>query len=899
MYIDAFHDFKKSKIKVVERIEGQRLITEYPVKNVFYYPDDNGKHKSIFGYNLGKFETKSYKAFKNELTLYDSNFIHESDIKPVYRCLEENYLDATIPTLHTSGFDIEVDFCYERGYAKPEDPHQPITSITLSLDWMDTLITLVVPPDTVSFEEADETCQRFDDTLLFDSERDMLLAFLDLVEDVDLFYTWNGEGFDIPYTVNRITQELGRDHTKKLCLFGQYPKERNYERYGKMHSTYDLVGKVHLDYMALYKKFTFHEMHSYALNSVAEYELGEQKIEYEGTLDDLYKKDFEKFILYNRKDVGLLQRFEEKLGFIELANILAHENCVTFDATLGSVQIIDQGITIFAHRNGLRVPDKKYSENDSKIAGAYVADPKKGLHDWIGSVDINSLYPSTIRALNMSAETLVAQIRQDHTKKMIQDTLNKGVRYTLADAWNNKFMSVEAEMVHAKTDDELIVDFSDGTSETLTAREIYEWIFNTVSNLAMSSNGTIFRQDITGIIPGILADWYSDRKKLKKKCAELEKEGSNETNEQKKSLLIEKSKYYDKLQHIKKIQLNSLYGAITSANSRFSDQRIGQSTTLSGRTITKHMIAKANEILVGDYNYQGKSIVYGDTDSAYVSIESLLDQIEDDDFKMDKEKFADLCDSMAEEINNNFPEFAHKQFNIPIDKGEIIKCEREICGTKGFFVKKKRYAILYYDKEGKRVDDDGLGNLKIMGMETQRSDTSKYMQTHLKSILLKVLQGQTEEDLIDDVRELRKEIRSLDPWEKGAPKGANNITHYGSVLKKGGKATIPGHVRAALNWNKLKKANMDNYSLDIVDGQKIVVCYLRENPLKMKSIAYPVDQPHLPQWFKELPFDESLMEEKMLDKKIDNLIGILDFDLSGSKISSNLANKFVKKKRKS
>jgi hypothetical protein len=221
--------------------------------------------------------------------------------------------------------------------------------------------------------------------------------------------------------------------------------------------------------------------------------------------------------------------------------------------------------------------------------------------------------------------------------------------------------------------------------------------------------------------------------------------------------------------------------------------------------------------------------------------------------------------------------------HCPRDAGSIIRGGRELIATKGLFIKKKRYAVLIFDKEGKRLDVKGQqGKVKAMGLDLKRSDTPKVVQDFLSEILLAVLTGTGREEIIDRVREFKLEFQKRPAWEKGTPKRVNNLTNYTEDERRQGKANMPGHVRAAMNWNSLRRMHSDNYSMAIVDGMKTIVCKLKNNPLGYTSVGYPTDESHIPSWFKDLPFDDSLMEAGIVDKKVENLLGVLSWSISES-----------------
>ena len=874
-YVDAFFDRDQDIIRVVERKDGKRHFHEYQAKYTFYYKDQRGKYKSVYGDPLSRVVCKNTKDFRKEVAINKDKELFESDINPIFQCLSENYLNQDAPKLNIAFFDIETDFDPERGFADPSDPFMPITSISVYLQWLETMVCLAVPPKTLKIDEAKKVLEGIENVMLFEKEGDMIDTFLTLIEDADILSGWNSEGYDIPYTVNRTSRVLSKDDTRRFCLWGQLPKKREYEKYGKQAETYDLIGRVHLDSLELYRKYTYEERHSYRLDAIGEVEVGENKVPYEGTLDQLYNNDFRKFIEYNIQDTALLDKLDKKLRFIDLSNELAHANTVLLQTTMGAVAVTEQAIINEAHHRGLQVPNRpKRDDENTAAAGAYVAFPKKGLHKWIGSMDLNSLYPSVIRALNMAPETIVGQIRPDISEARVHEDMTLKKK-SFAGSWEGRFSTEEYEAVMDKRKDiALTVDFENGTTEVLSGAEIYKLIFDSNTPWMLSSNGTIFTTEFEGVIPGILKRWYAERKDLQKMLKKA-KDAGNEAE----------IAFWDKRQLVKKINLNSLYGAILNPGCRFFDKRIGQSTTLTGRTIVKHMSAEVNKVITGEYDHVGESVIYGDTDSVYFSAyPTLRKEIEAGNIPWTKENVITLYDQVAEEANSTFVDFMGKAFHCPKSRADVIAAGREIVAESGLYITKKRYAALVYDTEGFRSDVDGKpGKVKAMGLDLRRSDTPVFMQQFLSELLLMVLTDKPQKEVLDRITEFRKEFSERPGWEKGSPKRANKIGHYQRLEQKQGKANMPGHVRASINWNTLKRMNGDKYSQEIVDGMKVIVCKLKQNPLGYTSVAYPTDELRLPEWFKELPFDDAAMAETIIDNKLDNLIGVLDFPLEDTK----------------
>ena len=306
------------------------------------------------------------------------------------------------------------------------------------------------------------------------------------------------------------------------------------------------------------------------------------------------------------------------------------------------------------------------------------------------------------------------------------------------------------------------------------------------------------------------------------------------------------------------------------------------------------MAAQLNQVMAGEYDHMGKSIVYGDTDSAYFSAYPILKkQIDAGEINWDKDTIIEYYDAACEEVNATFPAFMNRAFHTTLELGTIIAAGREMIGSAGIFITKKRYAMLVFDNEGKREDKDGkAGKIKAMGLDLKRSDTPDYMQDFLGEVLMMVLTDVPEDEVIKRIIEFRKEFRKKPSWHKGTPKRVNNLTHHTKVFGKTGKCGI-GHAMAAINWNRLKTMHSDQYSIDIVDGMKTIVCKLKNNPMIMTSIGYPTDENRIPDWFKDLPFDDDAMENAIVGKKLENLLGELpNIDLSAAEAKTTFTDLF-------
>ncbi|AMM43827.1 DNA polymerase [Pectobacterium phage vB_PcaM_CBB] len=993
MYVDGYMDRKKTGevLHVAERVNGQRILREIEPVYEYYVESPRGEYKTINGTLAEKFEFTRFSEMKKQMDALPSTAkIYEADCNVTFKTLAKHYMGKPSPDLNIVFFDIETDFHPKFGYAQPSDPFNRVTAISLYQSWTGKDYVLTMAPSDMEIHEAQDIINRLNAetndpnsvVILYTEETEMFQMFFELIEDGDVLSGWNSEFFDIPYMVNRTRKIFNEATLARWCLWNKKPNAREADMFGKTIVTYDLVGRVHLDYLALYKKHAGQVEQSYKLDYIAEKVTGENKVSYDGSLDKLYREDYETFLRYSKQDSILLKKIDEKMDFINLHNRLAHKECVLISTTMGSVALIDTAIINLAHQRGEVVFNKRKLEEDevdfeyqdyesefddeddeemqagSKAAGAWVQDPVLGLIDFLGCVDFNSLYPTVLRTLGMSTECILGQLRQTYTDKYLADKIEEqrvkwarnGGRGKFepkwTEAWHGLFASVEFTMVREKSRDVITVDLEDGTTFEATGAELYDIIFGEDSTIVLSANGTLFDKTKYGVIPEILTMWYSERKAQQKMVIDykhlatdgweipeeavqaIEKElqslsfgtgiyktnlheddpiylmrlalGKNDYTEMAKIIasngmrvednhifVAEADKKYCKTQsafwkqnqQIRKILLNSLYGALLNKGSRFFDKRLGQSVTLTGRSMTKHLASKINEVCTETYDHSGGVVVYGDTDSVYFSVAHYYKE-NDIPFEMSKDEVVELYQMIGDTVGASFPEFMDTTFNTGIEKGKIVGADLEMVGSRGLFLKKKRYAILKYWEDGFRLDVDGKpGKIKAMGLEIKRSDTPKYIQNFLEETLVALLIGETEEELRARVRAFKKEFKDKPSIEKGSPKTVKNYTNKEKEYQDTGKCSV-GHVLAAIQWNKLRDLNDDKSVPEATDGTKVIVCDLKPNPLGIKKIGYPIDcADYLPEWYLELPFDDDTMEKAVLTKKLGNIFGILDMDI--------------------
>jgi len=593
---------------------------------------------------------------------------------------------------------------------------------------------------------------------------------------------WNSQMYDIPYLAGRINRILGEKSMKDLSPWGLVSQDEVYIS-GRKNITYDIGGVTQLDYLDLYKRFTYTNQESYRLDYIANYELGEKKLDHDeyDTFREFYTKDWDKFVRYNIIDVQLVDKLEDKLKLIELAITMAFDAKVNFIDIHYQVRMWDTIIYNYLKKQNIVIPPKKRTSKSQKYAGAYVKEPKPGKYDWVVSFDLNSLYPHLIMQYNISPETL---IETKHPTATVDRILNEEIDFQL---------------------------YKDN---------------------AVCANGAMFRTDIRGFLPEIMEKIYTERTIYKKKMLAA-KQKYEDTKDPK---LVKDIATFNNIQMARKIQLNSAYGAIGNEYFRYYKLENAEAITLSGqvsiRWIEDRMNNYLNKILkTKDEDY----VIAVDTDSIYLHLGPLVEIIYKEREKTTEDVVGFLnkiCEMEFEKYISSSYEALASYVNAYEQK---MFMKRENIADRGIWTAKKRYILNVWDSEGVRYAEP---KLKMMGIEAVKSSTPAPCRQMIKDVL-KLIMTKTEDDVIDFIENCRTKFRSLPPEEISFPRTVSNVKKYKSVNAIYEKGT-PIHARGALLFNHYVKKNKltQKYSL-INNGEKIKFCYLkRPNPIQENVISF-------------------------------------------------------------
>ena len=758
----------------VRGIKNGRRYQEKPVfKPKLFVPQTKlakNTYHNIFGEGLEMIEFGDVADAREFTKTYDDvgNMRIHGNTNWQYQYITENYtgqIDFDMSQIYIASIDIETET--ESGFPDIATANERILLISIQ-DYATKTIKTYSIRDHVS-----------EDAML----RQFLADWLHRCPDV--ITGWNIGLFDVPYLVHRIRRVLGEDAVKQLSPWRNV-RAREIRMNDKVMVTYEIAGVNQLDYLDLYKKFTYNAQESYKLDYICKVELGVGKLENPyNTFKEFYTKDWDLFVEYNRVDVERVSQLEDKMKLIELALTMAYDAKCNFADVFSAVRIWDCILYNHLWDQNLVVHPRDRSRPDRSIVGAYVQDPVPGQYDWVVSFDATSLYPSIIMQYNMSPETL--------TDNFLQTTVDR--------------------LLNREVDTSDLVD----------------------QDLAMSANGHTFTRNQPGLFPEIVAKLFKDRQDYKKLMIEAQK-NYEDTKDPRYQNDISK---YNNFQMARKIQLNSLYGAWANYYFRYFDDRIAEGITMSGqyiiRTVGRALDAYLNKICgTKDVMYS----FYSDTDSCYITLDPLVKKYYAD--KTNEEIVAildQICEEKIAPAINRACGLMSEYTNAYDNK---ITFKREAIATRGIWVAKKRYALNVYNNEGVQYEEP---KLKVMGLEIVRSSTPEVIRQTLKNAV-KVAITQDEAALQDFIKIAKNDYLKLAPHEIAFPRGVNNLAKYTSHTDIYAKGT-PMHVRGALLFNHyVKQRGLDQRYPMIQEGEKIRFLYLREpNHIKENCIGFVGELP--------------------------------------------------------
>jgi DNA polymerase elongation subunit (family B) len=732
-----------------------------------------------------------------------------------YQYISDNYShDVNWDMEQIKVFTIDIETSTENGFPDIKSANEEILLITVKELSTKRIITFgsktyVNPREDVIYVNCKD-------------EQALLTQFLEFwsKSHPDVITGWNTDFFDMPYLIRRIERELGDGESNKLSPWG-YVNERKTFIKGNEEIHYDIVGIAQLDYLELYKKYTYSKQESYRLDYIAGEELGDKKKVNPGdSFKDFYTNHWQQFVDYNIHDVELVDKLEDKMRLIELHLTMAYNAKINFEDVYSQVRMWDTIIYNHLRKKGIVVPAKSYSGKDAQFEGAYVKDPIIGLHKWMASFDLNSLYPHLIMQYNISPETL--------TSEKISVTVDK-------------LLNQEIDTTYVKQRD-----------------------------LALTANGWTYTKEFKGFMPELMEQMYKNRSKFKKQMLVVQQE--YEKDKSKKHLLKDISRL-NNLQMAMKIALNSAYGAMGNQYFRYFDIRMAEGITTSGQLSIRWMANKLNAFMNKTLKTEGKDYVVAiDTDSIYLTLETLVEQTCVGKTDEQKIKFMDkICEDVFQPfIDSGYQELAD-YMNAYSQK---MQMKREVLADKGIWTAKKRYILNVHNSEGVQY---AKPKIKVMGLEMVKSSTPAVIRDKLRDSIEVILKG-NQADLQNYIMEFRKEFDKLPIEEIAFPRGVNGMKQYaGSPIYSKG---TPIHVRGALLFNHyVKKKGLDRKYQPIRDGDKIKFVYVRKpNPFQEDVIAFSQELP--PEFELNSYIDYDKMFEKVFTDALQIIIGSLGWSTS-------------------
>lgn len=891
MYTNCYYHYPTNKIFIFDKeFEDGYLEQEYK-KYCWKETNDPTDHKTIFGKGV-----KRSVVTQNAINNLNGNY-YETDVSPELRVLIDRYYDKDeIPENRIMILDIEVSSV--GGFADHETANKQITSISVEM-----------LPDNKKYVFVNDKKGKFTlkstDNIKFvvcKSEIDLLkkfIVFYDRIAKPTIITGWNSFAFDIAYLYRRLKRRLSEKIANKLSPVGIVEETViNFSLKQELYTGYKIAGVSQLDYMILYKKYSINDRPMYNLEFIANEELKKGKVKYDGSLDDLYERDINKYVEYNMTDVDLIRELEDKLHYIEIAIGMCHKGCIAYDSVFHQSKIIEGALLVYFKQNNIVATNKQEHERD-KFPGAYVKEPQQGRHKWVYSCDLTSLYPSIIRTLNISPETKFGKITN------INPISN-----------------------------DVTIEFKNGDTKEVTDSKFEEFLSK--HKIRKSSSGVLYKSDKKGFIPTIIEKWFNERveyKKLKKKAQD---EGDKEAEKQ-----------YDIKQYVTKILLNSVYGVLGLSSFRFYDRDNALSVTSTGQQVIKYsgdIINKVYSILgaEADKDY----MIYGDTDSVYVSAIPILNgkKFSDDEMFYLTRVIATF---MTDVLNSELEKFTKEQLNS--EEGYLSFNQEAICYS-ALWSKKKKYALYILEKEGFVDLKDGktvasgfemptptietvkqlkewLGDessakisgeikfenvkpkLKVKGLDTVKSDFPNYFKEILKDILIDILDYKDHDEIQQKIINFRNNLDNQDILDIAIPKGVRNVKKYSidvgegnELMNKGIKKMFDGevtykkgtpmHVKSALNYNMfLEKYGLADKYRKILSGEKIKLVKLKKNEFDFETIGFKDDiMPEELMSFVKKYIDRKAIFQSVLFNKLQNFWHVLGW--GNLKLTENKLERF-------
>lgn len=771
-----------------------------------------------------------------------------------YAFINEEYpdhIDHNLNEMVVCNLDIEVAKT-EEGYSEAKDAKNEVIAITMKSSHDGVFHVFACKPFDVEAYN-----KKHPDTKIeyhqCEDELELFYLFLDLWERIspDIVTGWNIRLYDIPYLVNRITRIMTPEDANRLSPWGII-KESTVNIFNNQEVVYDVAGLSILDYLLIYRKNVLEPRESYRLDYIAQVELSERKVEYGeyGDLQGLYEQNFEKFIEYNIHDVRLVDRIDAKRKLIELQVIVAYHAKVNFVDVLSQVRTWDTLICNYLLKNGVVVPQKSSVEKDAQFSGAFVMKPIPGMYHWVASFDVQSLYPTIMRTLNMGMETKLDFKDMSPAMRKYQSYIGNNLMHSLEDGSE----TVNIDSVINGINDEFI-------------SELYE------KDIAVAANGTFYRREPKSFYSIMIEELFNNRLEYKAKMKAAAKELSTCTDEARKAELETTKSIYDLKQHATKIMLNSLYGAMGNQYFRFFDVRNAEAVTLTGQFIIQYIARGINVYLnkmMKTDNHQ--YIVYSDTDSIYVTLEKVVEAYHPHGDVMAKVAYVDrVCkEAIQPQINKLFRHLTARYLN---GVGEYLLMNREVIGDKGIWTAKKRYLINVRDKEGIRKEK---AELKYMGVEIAKSSIPKFCRDAMKEAVSIVME-KDQDTLHKFIAETKEKFKSLPVEDVSFPRGVNGLDKYGNASTVYIKGT-PFHTKGALMYNhKLQQLGLTNKYSKIKDGEKIKFFYLQEpNPTGINAMAFPTVLP--PEFKMEEYIDWEMQWEKSFIEPLKLILNAINWD---------------------